>query len=126
MRISDWSSDVCSSDLGEGAGAASFNALQQRLGRKQVSARMLAAFPAFVRLYDILFDGGEDLRGLRWDERRRRLDAIVARLDAGRFDLSPVLAAVAFAALHALRDGARAPAHPGITLNTRDPPCPSR
>src|SRR3546814_1111081 len=63
------------------------------------SARMLAAFPAFVRLYDILFDGGEDLRGLRWDERRRRLDAIVARLDAGRFDLSPVIGAVDFAAL---------------------------
>src|SRR3546814_7558692 len=60
---------------------------------------MLAAFPAFVRLYDILFDGGEDLRGLRWDERRRRLDAIVARLDAGRFDLSPVIEAVDFAAL---------------------------
>src|SRR3546814_2453964 len=49
--------------LGEGAGAASFNALQQRLGRKQVSARMLAAFPAFVRLYDILLDGGEDQIG---------------------------------------------------------------
>ena len=42
----------------EGEGAASFNALQQRLGRKAVSARMLADYPAFVRLYDLLFDGG--------------------------------------------------------------------
>src|SRR3546814_7268309 len=39
--------------LGEGAGAASFNALQQRLGRKPVSARMIAAVPAFVRPYEI-------------------------------------------------------------------------
>src|SRR3546814_16342848 len=83
---------------------------------------MLAAFPAFVRLYDILFDGGEDLRGLRWDERRRRLDAIVARLDAGRFDLSPVIAAVDFAALEALRDGARDAAIEGIMLKRRDSP----
>ena len=43
---------------GAGAGgAASFNALQQRLGRKNVSAKMLGDYPAFVRLYDILFDG---------------------------------------------------------------------
>ena len=39
------------------AQAASFNALQQRLGRKTVSAKMQGQFPAFVRLYDILFDG---------------------------------------------------------------------
>src|SRR3546814_13754068 len=82
---------------------------------------MLAAFPAFVRLYDILFDGGEDLRGLRWDERRRRPDAIVARLDAGRFDLSPVIEAVDFAALEDLRDGARAAALEGIMPKHRDP-----
>ena len=48
-------------------GAASFNALQQRLGRKIVSAKMLGDYPAFVRLYDILFDGAEDLRPLAAD-----------------------------------------------------------
>ena len=47
--------------------AASFNALQQRLGRKNVSQKMLGSYPAFVRLYDILFDGGEDLRELPWE-----------------------------------------------------------
>src|SRR5919112_2621236 len=55
-----------------GGAAASFNALQQRLGRKLVSARMLKDYPAFVRLYDILFEGKEDLRGLAWSERRGR------------------------------------------------------
>src|SRR4249919_2796116 len=49
-----------------GGAAASFNALQQRLGRKNVSKKMLGEYPAFVRLYDVLFDGGEDLRELRW------------------------------------------------------------
>jgi DNA ligase-1 len=33
-----------------GGAAASFNALQQRLGRKLVSARMIRDYPAFVRL----------------------------------------------------------------------------
>ena len=40
-----------------GGAAASFNALQQRLGRKNVSQKMLSTYPAFVRLYDVLFDG---------------------------------------------------------------------
>jgi len=35
----------------------SFNALQQRLNRKTVSTKMLADYPAFVRVYDMLFDG---------------------------------------------------------------------
>src|SRR6059058_4999159 len=55
-----------------GGAAASFNALQQRLGRKNVSSKMLGAFPAFVRLYDILLEGSEDLRELPWEERRKR------------------------------------------------------
>ena len=67
-------SDQGVADLHGGA-AASFNALQQRLGRKNVSQKMLGDYPAFVRLYDILFDGDEDLRGLPWDERRGRLEA---------------------------------------------------
>src|SRR5690242_10678551 len=49
--------------------AASFNALQQRLGRKNVSQKMLGSYPAFVRLYDVLLIGEEDLRELAWTER---------------------------------------------------------
>src|SRR3954447_12841134 len=68
-----------------GGAAASFNALQQRLGRKNVSAKMLGAYPAFVRLYDVLFDGGEDLREVPWEERRIRLEIFAAHLDPERF-----------------------------------------
>ena len=66
-----------------GGAAASFNALQQRLGRKAVSQKMLGAFPAFVRLYDILFDGDEDLRDLAWTERRARLERFAATARPG-------------------------------------------
>src|SRR3546814_15606382 len=55
----------------QGGEAASFNALQQRLGRKVVSKKMLADYPAFVRVYDLLAVDGNDLRTLPWTERRR-------------------------------------------------------
>jgi DNA ligase-1 len=108
--------------LEEGGGAASFNALQQRLGRKVVSAKMLADYPAFVRLYDILFDGAEDLRPLPWTERRARLETFVPRLDPDRFDISAVIDAKDFEALEAIRIGARDAAIEGVMLKRRDSP----
>jgi DNA ligase-1 len=105
-----------------GGAAASFNALQQRLGRKLVSAKMLKEFPAFVRLYDILFDGSEDLRSLPWEERRRRLAAFVPRLDPERFDLSALIEAATFEELEEIRAGARDAAIEGVMLKRRDSP----
>jgi DNA ligase-1 len=107
---------------GEEGGAASFNALQQRLGRKQVSARMLEEYPAFVRLYDVLMDGGEDLRALPWHQRRKRLESIMPSLPATRFDLSLLIEAADFHALSLLRDGARDAAIEGVMLKRRDSP----
>ena len=106
---------------GEG-GAGSFNALQQRLGRKVVPAKTLAEYPAFVRLYDILFDGAEDLRALPWTERRGRLEGFAARLDPERFDVSAVIEAEDFAALEEIRAGARDAAIEGVMLKRRDSP----
>ena len=104
----------------QGGAAASFNALQQRLGRKNVSAKMLGDYPAFVRLYDILFDGPEDLRALPLAARRPRLEAFAARLDPDRFDLSALIDAEDFEALEALRTGARDAAIEGVMLKRRD------
>jgi DNA ligase-1 len=106
----------------EGGGAASFNALQQRLGRKVVSAKTLAEYPAFVRLYDILFDGLEDLRELPWSGRRERLEAFAARLDRERFDVSSLIEAADFVALEEIRAGARDAAIEGVMLKRRDSP----
>jgi DNA ligase-1 len=102
--------------------AASFNALQQRLGRKAVSAKMQAEYPAFVRLYDILFDGTDDLRELMWAERRARLEAFAPRLDNDRFDLSALIEADSFEVLEEIRAGARDAAIEGVMLKRRDSP----
>ena len=105
-----------------GGAAASFNALQQRLGRKLVSQKMQADYPAFVRLYDLLFDGAEDLRERPWSERRARLEPFVARLDPQRFDLSQLIAADSFDELAEIRAGARDAAIEGMMLKLRSAP----
>src|SRR5437764_6677940 len=106
----------------EVASAASFNALQQRLGRKNVSQKMLGQYPAFVRLYDILLEGSEDLRELPWEERRKRLEAFPQRLDPERFDVSQLIEARDFDELTELRASARDVAIEGIMLKRRDSP----
>ncbi|HET9335868.1 MAG TPA: cisplatin damage response ATP-dependent DNA ligase [Sphingomicrobium sp.] len=104
----------------QGGAAASFNALQQRLGRRVVSAKMQSQYPAFVRLYDILFDGDEDLRPRPWTERRARLEAFVPSLDADRFDLSQLILADSFEALEEMRLGVRSEGVEGMMLKRRD------
>jgi DNA ligase-1 len=69
----------------------SFNVLQQRLNRKAVTPKLIAEFPAHLRVYDILYEGEEDLRELPFAERRKRLEALVARLGDARIDLSPMV-----------------------------------
>jgi DNA ligase-1 len=108
--------------LEDGGGAASFNALQQRLGRKLVSSRMQADYPAFVRVYDILVDGSEDVRALPWHARRARLEAFAATLDPERFDVSAVIDAADFAALEEIRATSRDAAIEGVMLKRRDSP----
>ena len=76
-------------------------ALARRFGRKTVPRRLLAEIPVFVRLFDMLFDSGEDIRGLPLGERRTRLESRVA--GRPRLDLSPYLAFEGLAALDALR-----------------------
>lgn len=106
----------------QGGAAASFNALQQRLGRKSVSAKMRNQFPAFVRLYDILFEGAEDLRTEPWTVRRARLESFATGLDPDRFDLSELIAADHFEQLEELRIAARDEGVEGIMLKRRDSP----
>ncbi len=81
----------------------SFNVLQQRLNRKTVTAKLVAEYPVHLRCYDILVDGEEDLRALPFAERRRRLEAFVARLDDPRIDLSPMVAFATWDELAAAR-----------------------
>jgi DNA ligase-1 len=101
---------------------APFADLQQRLNRKAVAARQLADFPAFLRAYDLLQDGAEDLRPLPFATRRDRLAAFVARLDPARCDLSELLPFASWEALARLRAAPPEPVIEGVMLKRRDSP----
>ena len=99
---------------------APFNDLQQRLNRKTPTPKMLADYPASVRLYDILRLGGEDFRALPLSERRHRLTAWYGNAPRDRLDLSPLVPFSTWDELKALRDNARANGIEGLMLKRRD------
>ena len=105
----------------------SFNVLQQRLNRKTVNAKLLAEFPAHLRAYDLLVEGDDDLRDLPFAERRARLEALIARLDDPRIDISPLVHFTSWDELAAARQnpaaggaGDDAGAVEGVMLKRRD------
>src|SRR3546814_14090009 len=53
----------------QGGEAASFNALQQRLGRKTVTKKMRADYTAFVLVFDLLASHAHNLPSLHWTSR---------------------------------------------------------
>jgi DNA ligase-1 len=97
-----------------------FNDLQQRLNRKRVTQAMLVEHPAHIRLYDILFDGGEDLRELPFDQRRTRLEAWFARVQPPAMDVSPLVLFASWAELQQVRAGARSRGIEGLMLKRGD------
>jgi DNA ligase-1 len=99
---------------------APFNDLQQRLNRKTASAKMLDEYPAAVRLYDILEEGGEDFRPLPFDERRRLLERWYSAGPRPRFDLSPLVPFGSWDELRRLRAGARERGIEGLMLKRGD------
>jgi DNA ligase-1 len=106
-----------------------FSSLQQRLNRKSVSAKTILQYPIHCRAYDILLMDGEDLRPLPFAERRRHLEAFVARIDDPRFDLSPLVPFASWEALAEIRSdpaahhaGDDADAIEGLMLKRRDSP----
>jgi DNA ligase-1 len=59
--------------------ALAFTALQQRLGRKRVSAEMLEQTPVIFMAFDVLYSGDRLLLEAPLSERRTQLEALIAR-----------------------------------------------
>ena len=99
---------------------APFNDLQQRLNRKTVSAKMMASHPAAVRIYDLLFEGGEDLRRLPLADRRARLEDWHANNAPDRLALSDLVPFGSWDELAKLRAEARASGVEGLMIKRKD------
>ncbi len=107
----------------------SFNVLQQRLNRKSVTPGLLTDFPAHLRAYDLLTDGGEDLREMPFEQRRLRLERFIRDLEDPRIDISPLVPFSTWVELTAARTdpaaagaGEDAGAVEGVMLKRRDAP----
>ncbi|OWY30691.1 ATP-dependent DNA ligase [Herbaspirillum robiniae] len=109
-----------------GAGAdpadrvAPFAELQKRIGRKNLSARLLADLPAALIAYDLLEQDGHDLRGLPQHERRTRLEALLTQHAAPALLLAPLVQAAGWDELARLRAGSRDRGVEGLMLKQRD------
>ncbi|MGV1832379.1 cisplatin damage response ATP-dependent DNA ligase [Agrobacterium vitis] len=98
----------------------SFSDLQQRLNRKSVTTKMLSDYPAFIRAYDLLFTGDQDVRNLGYEVRRGLLEEIVEKAPATRFDLSPLISFSNWDELDALRHAPPDPVIEGVMIKRRD------
>lgn len=96
---------------------APFALLQQRIGRKTLTKKVLADAPVSFVAYDLLEWEGIDRRGLPQDERRALLEAACAE---AAVEVSPRLGGDDWAALAALRAGARSRGVEGLMLKRRD------
>ena len=106
---------------------APFNLLQQRIGRKVLTKKVLADAPVGLIAYDLLEWQGEDLRELPQHERRARLESALATVGVagarsadGGLRLSPLTNGADWAALAALRRESRARGVEGFMLKHRD------
>lgn len=101
----------------DGAAPLSFNVLQQRLGRKRLSPRLLKEAPVILMTYDLLEVAGADIRTLPLAERRARLEEVAATLPAdAAFALSPIVDAPAWDTAAALREQSRERGAEGFML----------
>ncbi|EHS52667.1 ATP dependent DNA ligase [Rhizobium sp. PDO1-076] len=97
-----------------------FSDLQQRLNRKTVTARMMEEYPVFIRAYDILFEGSQDVRDEVLPARRERLGKLVEAQEATRFDLSPLVPFSSWEELERLRSSPPDPVIEGVMLKRHD------
>ncbi|MFN4142657.1 cisplatin damage response ATP-dependent DNA ligase [Aestuariivirga sp.] len=101
---------------------APFSDLQQRLNRKTVTRAMVTKYPVHVRFYDALEIGGEDLRGLSFLDRRKRLEGWHASFGPPFSDLSELLSFESKQALKARWEGTREEGIEGLMLKRKESP----
>lgn len=98
-----------------------FAQLQQRIGRKTLTKKILSEIPVVIMAYDLLEFGAEDIRQLPLSERRARLEELLANRDE-RFKVSPVVHAKSWQELANSREDSRAHNVEGLMLKRLSSP----
>jgi DNA ligase-1 len=93
-----------------------FASLQQRIGRKKLTAKFLNEIPARFVAYDLLEFEGNDWRPRPLVERRAQLERVLQTAAAASLDLSPALSEQTWRELEVARELARARGVEGLML----------
>jgi len=101
-------------------GILPFALLQQRIGRKTLSRRVLDEAPVVLLAYDLLERDGEDWRNRPQHERRAALKTLVEELAVPPLLLSPELTGASWEALAEQREASRQLGVEGMMLKRRD------
>jgi DNA ligase-1 len=100
-----------------------FNVLQTRIGRKNVTKKILESAPVSLMVYDILEFGGEDIRQKTMAERRQILEKLVAEMPKNDIIiLSDIIEFSDWSVAAAERDKSREYLSEGLMLKRKDSP----
>jgi len=97
-----------------------FGQLQTRIGRKQLTARILDNVPVVFMAYDLLELDGEDRRGMSLAGRRSMLERLLATSPRVALELSPVVRANTWDDVRTQHTEARQRRVEGLMLKRRD------
>jgi DNA ligase-1 len=107
-------------DEGSAFTPAPFADLQKRIGRKTLTAKLLAELPAVLLAYDLLELDGVDLRALPQHERRALLETLVTGVAKPQLRISPLVTADTWDDLAGLREESRARGVEGMMLKAKN------
>lgn len=102
-----------------------FTELQKRIGRKNLSAKILAEVPVILQVYDILEYEGRDIRAFEIRTRREFLERTIDDLDAAArevFRPTELVEAADWAQLAEIRERSRTLGVEGFMLKKKDSP----
>jgi DNA ligase-1 len=97
-----------------------FALLQQRIGRKTLSKKILEDAPVAVLAYDLLEHQGDDWRNHTQAERRAQLEQVISDCDQPTLRASPLLTGKSWQALAEQREASRSLGVEGMMLKARD------
>lgn len=105
-------------------GIGTFNTLQTRIGRKNVSKKTLTEAPVILKAYDVLEWQGEDIREKAFTDRREVLEKLIVSISEQSLPLqhSESLSFSSWEALKEERNTARSKRSEGLMLKRKDAP----
>ena len=99
-----------------------FNHIQTRIGRKNITKKILDESPVVFMTYDLLEIDDQDLRTKPIKERRKTLEEFHSRHSINEFRLSQVVDAKSWQELHGLQKSSRDHYAEGLMLKHQDSP----